>query len=247
MKRSQLRVTIITFTVLLVILVTSITSNSEPLEEFGEAKPHPLPSSLKQWEMQSEVGDYFSEIKESPFGYLVWSEFPVNVYLDLSAADSQQGKTEWEQAVTQAMAEWDEYLPLKRVDDRAQADIIIARSRPPLNTKRDAETGAVTFDRARTARTRYEFDLDKEESRLIHQMFVEITPDQRQERTLATARHEMGHALGIWGHSQDKNDALYYSHVREVPEISTRDVNTLKKIYQQPTHLGWTIGDQSAN
>jgi len=243
MKPRRVPITSITLIVLLVIFVTSLTSNSETLEEFGQAKPHPLPSSLQQWEAKSEVGDYFSEVEESPFGYLVWSDFPVKVYLDLSASSSQQKKAEWEQAVTAAMEEWSQYLPLTRVSDRAQAQIIIARSRPPLNTKRDSETGGLTFDRARTARTRYEFDLDREESRLVHSMLVEITPDQRQELTLATARHEIGHALGIWGHSPHQKDALYYSHVRDSPEISPRDVNTLKKIYQQPTHLGWKIGN----
>lgn len=242
MKRGRVKAIFITSIVLFVVLVISITGNSETLEEFGKPKPHPLPSSLKQWEAKTQVGDYFSEVEKSPFGYLVWSDFPVKVYLDLSASSSQQKKAEWEQAVTAAIEEWSQYFPLTRVSDRAQAQIIIARSRPPLNTKRDPATGGLTFDRARTARTRYEFDLDREESRLVHSMFVEITPDQRQELTLATARHEIGHALGIWGHSSNQNDAIYYSHVRESPEISPRDVNTLKKIYQQPTHLGWKIG-----
>jgi predicted Zn-dependent protease len=31
----------------------------------------------------------------------------------------------------------------------------------------------------------------------------------------------------------------YFSQVRNPPPISPRDVNTLKRIYQQPTSLGW--------
>jgi predicted Zn-dependent protease len=55
----------------------------------------------------------------------------------------------------------------------------------------------------------------------------------------AAARHEFGHALGIWGHSLEETDVMYYSQVGEPPSISARDINTLKRIYQQPTRLGW--------
>lgn len=234
-NRKIKRVIIITFFTVLVILVTSTLVSSEPSANFPEPKPHPLPSALAKWEVEPEVGDYFSEVKESPLGYLVWSQFPIKVYLDLS---SSEGK-DWVKAVETAIAEWNEYLPLKRIDNRTDANIIIARSRPPINTQRNPETGNLEFSRARTARTRYEFDLKN--SRLIHRMLIEISPDQPQKRILATARHEMGHALGIWGHSDNKNDALYFSHVRDSPEISPRDINTLKKIYEQPTRLGWEI------
>ncbi len=201
---------------------------------------HPLPSSLAQWQTASEVGDYFSAVEESPLGYLIWSEFPVKVYLDLgSASPSDQRLQEWVNAVKTAIGEWNEYLPLERVDDRAEADIIIARSRPPLNTTPNPETGLMEFSRARNARTRYEFDLAGKQ--LIHHMNIEISPHQSQAHTLATARHEIGHALGIWGHSPHPDDALYFSQVRQSPSISPRDINTLKKIYQQPTRLGWKI------
>jgi predicted Zn-dependent protease len=202
---------------------------------------HPLPSSLAQWQSASEVGDYFSAVEESPLGYLIWSEFPVKVYLDLGSASpsDQQRLQDWVNAVTTAIEEWDQYLPLERGDDRAEANIIIARSRPPLNTTRNPETGLMEFSRARNARTRYEFDLVGKQ--LIHRMNIEIIPHQSQAHTLATARHEMGHALGIWGHSPNPDDALYFSQVRQSPPISPRDVNTLKKIYQQPTRLGWKI------
>lgn len=225
----------ITILTVLVILVTSSSGSSEPPANFPDPKPHPLPSALAEWEVNQEVGEYFSKVEESPLGYLVWSQFPIQVYLDLSDG----GKKDWVEAVETAMQEWTDYIPLKRVDDRAVANIIIARSRPPLHTQRNPDTGKLEFSRARAARTRYEFDL--ENSRLIHRMFVEISPDQPQKRILATARHEIGHALGIWGHSDNKNDALYFSHVRDSPEISPRDINTLRKIYEQPTRLGWKI------
>jgi hypothetical protein len=38
---------------------------------------------------------------------------------------------------------------------------------------------------------------------------------------------------------------MYFAQVRTPPVISARDINTLKRVYQQPTQLGWPIpGDK---
>ncbi|MFN4955672.1 MAG: peptidase, partial [Aphanizomenon sp.] len=34
---------------------------------------------------------------------------------------------------------------------------------------------------------------------------------------------------------------MYFSQVRNPPFISVRDVNTLKRVYEQPTGLGWSV------
>ncbi|MBA3924661.1 MAG: peptidase, partial [Nostocaceae cyanobacterium] len=71
-----------------------------------------------------------------------------------------------------------------------------------------------------------------------------LSPSQTGEYLSAATRHEFGHALGIWGHSPLQTDTMYFSQVRHPPAISPRDVNTLKKIYAQPTSLGWTVSNQ---
>ncbi|OGI01263.1 MAG: hypothetical protein A2Y25_01895 [Candidatus Melainabacteria bacterium GWF2_37_15] len=45
-----------------------------------------------------------------------------------------------------------------------------------------------------------------------------------------TALHELGHALGIRGHSSNKSDIMY-SAVNDVNELSSRDINTLSLLY----------------
>ena len=213
-------------------------------------QPHPLPQPLAQWHDQTDAGDYFTEIKLTPVEYLVWSEFPVQVYIEHpkeSAESSASAKRfhDWYNAVLQAVEEWTVYLPLQVVSETESADITIVRSRPPLQASFNRETQRFENIRARTAETRYEFyprpGVEESQRILAHKFTIYLSPHQTVDYTLATARHELGHALGIWGHSPVETDTMYYSQVRYPPEISVRDINTLKRIYQQPTCLGWVV------
>ncbi len=211
---------------------------------------HPLPPKLAQWQDTTGSGDYFSEIKLTPVGHLIWSEFPVKVYIErptnpTESSSSTQRFQNWVNAVLQAVQEWNVYLPLEVVDRLEGADISILRSRPPLQASVNPETGQLNLPRARAAQTRYEFYLrqipDASEAILSHRFTIQLSPDQTVEYTLATARHELGHAFGIWGHSPLETDVMYFSQVRNPPQISVRDINTLKRIYEQPTPLGWAL------
>lgn len=63
-----------------------------------------------------------------------------------------------------------------------------------------------------------------------------------------TASHEIGHALGIAGHSPDPGDVMFLGAIdNNFPEkISGRDVGTLKRIYATPADKLFTISDQNA-
>jgi predicted Zn-dependent protease len=205
---------------------------------------HPLPPQLVQWQSSPNTGDYFAAVKSTDAGYLIWSEFPIKVYLDrpqksqnVSASDLRF--LQWVDAVTKAIQEWNAYLPLVEVREAELADIVIQREQPPLGVTIDRETGKLERLRARSAQTRYKFYLRKQI--LSHRMTIFIAPGLSARSILSATRHEIGHALGIWGHSSTKTDAMYFSQVRMPPSISSRDINTLKKVYQQPTRLGWML------
>jgi predicted Zn-dependent protease len=183
-------------------------------------KIHPMPAILAQWADRS--GDYFDRVEKTEPEYLIWSEFPVKVYV-------QSGDTTWSKLMIQAVNEWQSYFPLELVDQKEMAGIVFDRSSIPIRFP--------PTERVRFADTR--FTLYKQDGILQHRMRIRIQPNRPNDSMLLAARHELGHALGIWGHSPLETDVMYFSQVRTPPKISTRDVNTLKRVYEQPTRLGW--------
>jgi predicted Zn-dependent protease len=246
-------------------LVAPVTSQAPPrdakspaaldqaLSKLSPPRPHPLPATLAQ-QPSNTSGDYLDQIQTPIVGALVWSSFPVRVYIEPETlADRanpflQRRSQQWISAVQQAVQEWNAFLPMKRVEQAAEADITIWRRTPPLQLKSSRSAGDRGFPlpRARSAETRYELyakpaTLREDPPILAHRMTIYIRPDQAVTYLQAAARHELGHAIGIWGHSPNPADALYFSQVRNPASISQRDINTLKRIYQQPTRLGWAM------
>lgn len=196
-------------------------------ESLPPLKVHSLPPTLAQWQDPTNAGDYFDAVEVQDVGYLVWWRFPIRVYVE---SDSGDRSGEWLNTVLDSVLEWDVFLPLQVVDNPEVADIKIFNQRPPL------EPGSL---RARSAETRYRLYRD-ENGVLSHRFVIWLSPTQVGKYISAAARHEFGHALGIWGHSPVETDVMYFSQVAEPPPISVRDINTLKRIYLQPTRLGWT-------
>jgi predicted Zn-dependent protease len=197
-------------------------------------RSHPLPLQLAQWnEVHNGQGDYFDQIKSLRFGFLIWSQFPVRIYIAPLPPNTLLKPEVWKQAITQAVAEWQPYFPLQFTDVVEQANITISAISPK------AHSG----ERVRSAETRFGLYVSKHQT-LVHRMAINIRPNQTPQYISAAVRHELGHALGIWGHSQQMTDIMYFSQVRIPPAVSARDVNTLKRIYQQPTQLGWPVAGQ---
>ncbi len=227
------------------IFIVNNSVRSQHASELPKLQVHNLPQFLANWQDPSNSGDYFGQIEATPLGYLIWSKFPVKVYVEQSVSTentaAERRFQEWAAAVEQAIAEWNVYFPLREVAESEQADIVVLRSQPEREINLNPDTGLYDIPRAVTAQTNYEFYLTGNPAVISLRMTVQLSPNFTGVSLLATIRHELGHALGIWGHSPKASDALYFSQVSDPPPISQRDINTLKKIYQQPTRLGWEI------
>ena len=223
---------------------TSVRSQPALDSDLPPAQVHPLPEFLARWQ-DAAKGDYFDQVEPTSLGYLVWSKFPVKVFIeksqDTSNSSANQRFKAWTEAARKAIAEWNVYFPLQEIPDRDTADILILRSQPEREIKLNPDTGLYDIPRAIAAQTNYEFYLIENPTVIAMRMEVQVSPNFAGVSLLATVRHELGHALGIWGHSPKPRDALFFSQVNNPPAISPRDINTLKKIYQQPTRLGWEI------
>ncbi|GAX35021.1 peptidase [Nodularia sp. NIES-3585] len=216
----------------LLVIFTNLPSSAVIQITAISSSPHPLPPTLAQWQDHTNSGDYFSQVEKTQVGYLVWSQFPVKVYVETPQAAINTQAQAWFSSVLETVQEWNAYLPLVVVEQQDIADITILRKAPPLQFSRGEK-----FPRARSAQATYELYTSNNIS--FHRFTILLSPTQTSVFLKAASRHELGHALGIWGHSDLPTDALYFSQVRNPPPISPRDVNTLKRVYQQPTSLGW--------
>ena len=242
-RLKQLFITALAICSMILLLNTKVHSQSSDTANLPDLKTHGLPQSLANWQPDNQ-GNYFDQIESSPLGYLVWSQFPLKIYVDEIASENtaaNQRFQQWTNAAQKAIAEWSIYLPLQEIATKEQADILILRSQPQREVKFNPETGLYDIPRAIAAQTNYEFYLTEDSAMIAMRMTVEVSPNFTGVALLATMRHELGHALGIWGHSPNASDALYFSQVSNPTSISKRDINTLKQIYQQPTRLGWKI------
>ncbi len=238
------------------------TIAQKPAPDFP-LQAHPLPPTLAQWSAP-QAGDYFDQIEVVPVNYLVWSHVPITVYIqpptatELASPFTAQRSQAWITAVSQAVQEWNRYLPLEQVEQLEGANVAVLRSPPSLqletSTSQEAtgeqrERSILRLGRARSAVTNYKVYIQgslkdpASKPTLALRYTMQLRPDQATQYLQAAARHELGHALGIWGHSRSQTDVMYFSQVRHPPSISPRDVNTLKRIYEQPTRLGWALVD----
>ncbi|MFM7468790.1 MAG: matrixin family metalloprotease [Vampirovibrionales bacterium] len=66
---------------------------------------------------------------------------------------------------------------------------------------------------------------------LVHQKY------NHQEEVKHTILHEVGHALGLLGHSDHPEDIMYVPHRFGVHQLSARDKATMHQLYQLPSGL----------
>ena len=150
------------------------------------------------------------------------STFPLKVYISNSSDIPQYFYNEVELAFKEWQAASDNLITFKFVDSSKNADIRCIFPQDYIAEKYE--------DHSTAGLTKMHFEND-----IIKYVEITLSPKNtngefyKEENVFSIAVHEIGHALGIHGHSLNKEDVMY--PVASTGKISTGDINTLKLLY----------------
>jgi hypothetical protein len=202
-------------------------SASREWKPAASPRSNPAPASVSP-------DDYRDRLLPSPAGWAYLPRWCVWIEPVTSTGPEGVWQQRWHQAVDAALRQWQQELPIQRVEQSERAQVRLLRRRPPLLR----EAGRLRASHGRAQLTPMEVERQGV-WRLEPHVDVLISPGQRPAALQATAFHELGHAFGLWGHSDNPRDAMAaVPGATPVLELTSRDRATLRWLYAQPTPFG---------
>jgi predicted Zn-dependent protease len=186
--------------------------------------------------------DYYTRIHRNPNGAAFrWAKLPINVYVKSTMAEMP--------LTQQAIHSWQNGFSVTTTTSLQQADVIISWD------KADWDQNPSTLLTRPVVRMG-----DSNNIRTVVLVTLYPVRNSSPDQLLHIVSHQLGHAFGLWGHSDDPDDLMYpalkweisdfptrwrwrsdptngqSSNAIGVTEPSQRDVNTLLRVYDQPAN-----------
>ncbi len=162
--------------------------------------------------------DYYAYIKLQGH-YVKWKTFPINVYV--SPSDKSV-------VIKNAFMQW----------EKATSKLVSFNF---VGTAETAQITVETVDKLSIPYTAgYEAGLASVNAKnnVIYKSHIDIlrvNPNTKEpfndDFVLTTTMHEIGHAIGLQGHSPDENDLMAAVNKKGAKNITKRDLNTVKRLY----------------
>lgn len=218
--------------------------SSDYTDEVGQARARieilgmmpAYPEGLQASRYVPSAGDYYGEVAEDSESR-TWKAFPIKVSM------GRVPSGEWAQGAREGFNIWKGLFPLELTPDPEEADIVFDWD----SGTEDARYAGEELDWVQFRRVGNELT-----GRRVAYVKIDASHNWSKDEMRAIVLHELGHALGIKGHSESKGDIMYYqvqekSHRVRIPGVimpvawkslvsrpSQRDLNTLIRLYNAP-------------
>ena len=195
-------------------------------------------TAIAQEHAPSVYTDYFDHITLFSQGRITrFTQMPIRVYISPILKDSP-----YLPEIRYAMQEWhtasDGDIRFEEIEAPRNADIRVSWGHSGLHTDfQDTRLGSAELIRLKDTKQIVVQDPADASPPFTVDIILMLEGDgtigelsQKEMRTVCV--HEFGHAIGLWGHSPHPGDVIYPTATVQHP--STRDIITLRKLYNTP-------------